>query len=214
MKRAFTAAAILGLCGIFAAPASGEIIASSGGWQVEVPEWVIDQGFEVDAVVDPGDPDVLIIEFAKYFTGDLNAFGAFDSIQVSFLPIEDEIQAGTILINDEAIQNDMVVDWLDFEMYLMNASDGTTFDASNAQFSNFQSLDEVDAVGIEPGQSLRFYNGVVPEGTAFFVDDIVINVDPDENGFILKEIPSIPEPATMSLLAFGAIAGLRRRRRR
>ncbi len=213
MKRAITAAAILAISGMFAVPASAEIIASSGGWQIEVPQWVLDKGFEVDAVVDPGDPDVLIIEFAKFFTGDLNEFGAFDSIQISFLPIVNETQASTILINDEAIQNGMVVDWLDFEMYLMNASDGTTFDASNAQWSNFENIEQVDAVGIEPDQSLRFYNGVVAQGTTFFVDDIVINVDPDENGFILKEIPSIPEPATMSLLAFGAVAGLRRRRR-
>jgi len=138
-----------------------------------------------------------------------------------------------IRINDESLSNQTGADWLDFHWVLFqhghaSFNQGVTIYTDDPGV-NFPPAGVFDvypftqyvwdnaAVDI---QKLSLSGGLIPDNGSWFPGllssgYLEINVDidaaPEEFSFSLKELPT-PEPATLSLLAIGALALLRRRR--
>lgn len=137
--------------------------------------------------------------------------------------------AQRIYIADEMITNFTGVTWVDFH-WIVGVTDTARFNRAltnptvNPQQEGFQlapftgfewSADQ--GIGVE---TLSAFGGAVPNGATFFpgtgVGNLVIDiVGLDRQGaavFILKEIPTIPEPASLLLISGGGALVLLRRR--
>ena len=153
--------------------------------------------------------------------------GGFPSIPITFTQVNKNAVT-QIVISEEIITNNTGVAWTDFHMRLLDHGNAT-FDPSsgfstspfdNQMFSSDNTAFWVDGFGLGPNGS----NASVPSGTQWLpgagVDggELVINVVTQQEApftvFTLKETPSIPEPATLWLTAFGAVVLLSRRRLR
>ncbi len=217
---------------VFVSISSASIVFESKGWQITMPSWA-EPGSGAAVVEDPTeDDDVLMIEIFKVFKGPVGEFGDMPSVVMTFTQIGDfSNTAKKIVINDESVSNHMDVDWTGFDMMLV--SPGLAKFNAEQMFGGPSSLytDQFNSVSlgreISPltndfiVTSLSFRDGVVPMGDDFtpgsFSGAIVIDPYFRDAGpvvFKLKEIPSIPEPASLALLSGGAALMLRRRRMR
>ena len=136
-----------------------------------------------------------------------------------------------IVIDDEALINSTGVTWTDFHIELVDPSGGTVFDPVKTAASG-----GTGPIGwtVEPFElavfssnlkRLDIWGGQVPSGTTWFPGDgahdgqlwIDLTPGPNNSGyFVLVEQPTttgIPEPATLSLLALGGLALLKRKRK-
>ncbi|MFP4355238.1 MAG: PEP-CTERM sorting domain-containing protein [Phycisphaerae bacterium] len=216
--RYFVAIAICGLlAGTASAATLDNYVLEANGWQITLPQWAANVG-GADAVIDKStDSDVLILELFKLYKG-TGPNGAMQDVQIVFEKI-DANAASVIQIENETIINQTGLDWVDFHMDIVDFGAGlATFENDGLDHAPFDTM-------VVSDQSIDFYDGVVAAGDIWFLGDgndpdaggrILININPDSTTgdmFILKEVPSIPEPATMSLLGFGVLAMIRRRRR-
>lgn len=161
--------------------------------------------------------------------------GGFSTIPIAFSQVSANAVT-QIIISGETITNDTGVAWTDFHFRLLDhgnatfnpmltdaSGGGTGFSTApfnNQMFSPDNTSFWVDGFGLEPGGG----NASVEDGVQWSPGDgagegeLVIDVVPESSEpftvFTLKETPSIPEPATLWLAAFGAAVLVPRRRLR
>jgi hypothetical protein len=174
----------------------------------------------------------ILIEIDKIFDNPhFNDFGLGQTAALKFTlaNIEAPDYSPTLVLNDEKIDNNTGTAWTDFHMLLewdLNA------EAPNAQFNP----DHIFTPGVSgnPFQTvafayttmndvryrnrLNFLNGIVPAGSTLTPgsDGSYVQIDTSLSqgqSFILKEYPTIPEPATLAILGVGGILLARRNRR-
>ena len=211
---------------------SADVVFEEAGWKITMPSWV---GSPTGAVVvrdtSPGIPDdVLVLEIGKIFKGQPGQFGEMPSIVMAFEQTDDSAP-DKIVINDEAVMNLMTVDWVDFHFILLGElasfNRGETFpsgvggdpalDFDIAPFTEYSWYENPQAATEE----LALEGGTVPAGDTFFPGtpngSLVIDVDlsgQEFATFMFKEVPSVPEPASLFVLTVGATVLAARRRKR
>ncbi len=216
---------------VFVSTSSGAIVFESKGWRITMPSWA-EPVSGATVIEDPADPDILMIEIFKVFKGPVGDFGDMPSIVMTFTQIADYANtAKKIIINDESVSNHMSVDWTGFDMILASPGQasfnydqmfpGTVNDLYSDQFNIAGPTEASMIAGTRSFTNLRFRDGIVPAGDDFTPGSFsgVIVIDPvftdlGPTIFKLKEIPSIPEPASLVLLTCGASLMLRRRLKR
>ena len=216
----------------FATAQAALIYENAGGWRITGSG--NDDGSPASVVVHPGPRDVLLIEITKVFVGRPDRYGYLPAIFLNFTQVNpDASTASKIVILDEDIQNNTARDWIDFHWYL--------FGYGNARFNTAETFPSDyklpgdnfnltpfsgrswSSQGTGPGEveALNAFTGVVSKGDSFTPGggpnggELVIDVDltaARPGFFILKELPTIPEPATLFLVTIGAALLIRRRR--
>lgn len=230
------AVAVLMASLLWAGSAQGSTILhpNAKGWKITAPSWAVSLGAVVD-VESVQDPDVLALEVWKNFTGSPDELGVMSSIGMNFTQVaEDASTASQIVILDEFVSNNTTEDWIDYHFKLATFGVASfnrdeTFpseaqppqpgeDFSTDQFASHQWIDKQVPVGDEElflfdglvGQGEQFSPGGEPGGGALYID---VDLSGEDDAFFgLKEIPTIPEPAAMSVLALGGLLLLQRRR--
>ena len=193
------------------------------GWLVAVNE-----DWDISVVVDDLSEDAVFIQIVKRFVGEPDEFGIMDAMFLEFIK-DAEDAVGTIIIRDEFITNDTSENWIDYHMELAvaefdpQAGFSADSDPWGDQFATVVFSGTEGYNGLH--HKLDFYDGLVPTdpedqddfrpgyGTEDF-NYIAIVADPELDigqQIILKQWPTIPEPATLSLLLLGGLAMLRRR---
>ncbi len=207
------------VAGLTGATAFGHTIPlGSSGWEAIIDDSLVGL---VDLAVDQVTPDAVYIEKAAEFTQGPGP-GGFPAISILFRQTSPDA-VGSIVINDEIIQNNTGVDWTDFHFLLVDGGDAvfdtnSVFDTSpfdNQYFSPDATEFSVDGFGLGPAGT----DAIVPDGGVWFPGNgafngeliINVNVAPSApfTSFTLKEIPT-PEPTSLVLLVLGS-ALLRRR---
>ena len=203
------AAAVLTLAGT--AGASLYQLGNSG-WSVAVnSEW------EISFFVEQLTERTVTIEIQKRFLGEPDEFGLMPAMYVEFIK-NSEAAVGQIIITDEYIVNDTSEDWIDFHMEL------GVIGSPLAGFSQcIPSGDQFETVTLSGSDGylglptrIDFCDGLVPNdppgednfrpGYAYGAMVIVTNPEMQVGQRIfLKEYPTIPEPATLLVLALGAL---------
>ena len=197
------------------APTAGAAIHQLGdsGWSAAVnSEW--DISFSVDGYTDRA----VIIGIQKTFVGGPDEFGLMPAMYVEF--IKDSQEAfEQIIITDEYIINGTTENWIDFHMELAIGA------SQRAGFCKYciPSGDQFETVTLsgtngynELPTRIDFCDGLVPNAPAgentfrpgYAHDAIVIVTNPAlqvGQRILLKEFPTIPEPATMLVLSLGAL---------
>ena len=188
------------------------------GWSAAVnPNWEI--SFSVDSLTERA----VIIQIQKRFVGEPNEFGLMPAMYLDFVKNSEEA-VGQIIINDEYIVNDTSENWIDFHIELTNSQLAGFHDQympSGDQFETVMLSGSDGYLGLPT--RFDFRDGVVankPAGEDTFrpgydYGAMVIIVNPEMQvgqRIFLKEYPTIPEPATLGLLAIGGFVFLRRRR--
>jgi hypothetical protein len=199
------------------------VIFESSGWRISVGD---DVAGAVSVVQDEGDSGVLVLQLFKNFLQPVGQSGQMASIVLTFEQIApDALTASKIVINDESIYNGTGVTWTDFHWILIESgfagfNQAETYPTGQAGFSTnpFNTYEWSQSTG---SQMLSISGGTLASGSSFIpgtVGDLVIDVnlagDGDQAGglFSLKEIPTIPEPMTLSLLAIGGLCMAVRRK--
>lgn len=202
-------------------PGNGDPIVDSG-WDAIVPDNTV-TGFVVDAIT-PGSEVQIQIEKTFLFPPDVG--GVFPAIQIIFSQrLADALTVPRITIADESITNLTGVPWSDFHWAVLdsgtvsfNIADSTPFDTSpfaNQTFADNFGLGDpnkatdlwVDGGTVAPNSA--FFPGLTGAGGQLAIDFDLSTANTD---FVLKEFPT-PEPATIALLALGAVGLIGRRRR-
>lgn len=183
------------------------------GWQVTI--------FEPDLVdvatdlVSFSQNVVVIQKFAEFER--LSKFGTPEAHLLLFQQVRPNAQTVTrIAITDEVVINSTGLDWIDFEFLVLDSAQVAFDPAASANFSiePFQSREYLAGNTI-----LRVFDGLVPDGGVWTPGRtsgalfIAVNLaSPLPVSFTLKELPSIPAPGTLALLAAaGGLAVVRRR---
>lgn len=197
--------------------ASADIIRQlGGGWEVVISSIVADR---IDIVADgnnPTPPGTLVIEkFAEF--RNIDEFGIPEGLSVTFRQVaSDANTSARIVITDEALFNNTGVNWVGFQMTLVDSGQATwdqtlTSAASRAPFSTLTYSNG--------GTQANFSGGTVAAGSAWFPGlssgGLVINVNLAANApvtFSLKETPVIPTPGAAALAGLGLMVAGRRRR--
>lgn len=220
MKSTLSLAAAVGLLVVSSANA-GFVVLDNTGWQA-VWDSSLDPYVQIhyNGVVG----NSILIQKSAEFTQGPNRYGVFPSIPIQFQQIGPST-INEIVILDESIRNSTGVDWTDFHFDLLDGTDAyfdeyqdfffTTAPLNNQQFVNNHQGFYVDGFGLGPDGT----DAVVPAGSPWFPGDgasdgdLVISVVSKSaepyTVFTLKETPT-PEPASLVLLALGALM-LRRR---
>jgi hypothetical protein len=200
---------------------SAVIDLGDSGWLAAV-----NQDWDIGVVVDDITDDAVIIQIVKRFVGEPDEFGLMPAMYIEF--IKDSEQAvGQIIITDEFVTNDTSRDWIDYHMELAvsifdpEAGFSTDSNPSGDQFATVVLSGSNGHNGLPT--KFDFYDGLVPNdppdqddfrpGSHF--GSMIIVADPEMQvgqRILLKEYPTIPEPATLGLLLLGGLALLRRRR--
>lgn len=205
------------------------------GWEVRVSEQFSGKVF---VLYDRLENDAVWIELRKEFdefTTFQNDMG--DSLQLEFrLADKNAVNfASDIVIKDETIINSTGRTWTDFHIELafnLNSYGDVGFDPDFifegpiddfnpfiVQFDPF-SYHGILVNDLSTPLKIDFLDGELPSGQDLLPGfggsgqnyvRIITSLD-EGDSFIIKEWPTIPEPATLSLLAFGLIPLLRRRK--
>jgi len=193
------------------------------GWSAAVnDEW--DISFSVDALSERA----VIIEIQKRFVGEPDEYGLMPSMYLEFIKMSEDA-VGQIIINDEYILNDTSEDWIDFHIELAvggNQRAGFCYQCipSGDQFETVVLSGSSGYLGLPT--RIDFRDGLVPNdppgednfrpGHAYGAMVIVTNPEMGVGErILLKEFPTIPEPATLLVLLAGlglACARMKRRR--
>ncbi len=172
--------------------------------------------------------DAVIIELDKTFDRPFEGGFGFPLVVEFTKTAADATQ--NIIIRDEYVKNQTGSTWVDYHMFLMvglgspNAGFDPAYVPNGDQLENVYysgnygynglpiQLNFVDTNG--SGVSSVLGNNVFQPGYAG--GQIVMVTDPAMavgRSFGLKEVPTVPEPATIALLGIGAIITIRRRKR-
>lgn len=213
---------------------AGDIDYSDVGWVITTPP-----DFSVSIARDPsGQSSALVLEIAKTFRYAPDPLtGVFPSILLSFQQVKPDAQTvSRIIIADESITNLTGSTWEDFHWILL----GFGYAEFNVQQTNpvvftsneapgwqivpftqyqwgYQGPDAVE-LSINAGQVASGQTWQPGIGPGSLVIDLNLGIDnhlPAVDGravWVLKELPSVPEPATLAVLNLGGLALLRRRR--
>jgi hypothetical protein len=202
------------------------VIFTGGGWQVSVGDDLVNlvSVHEDEAVGTDG--RILTIGITKDFIQRIGQFGEMSSILMSFRQIAPDAQtASRIVIADELVSNHTGVAWTDFHWILVQSgyasfNQNETYPATHAGFSTDPFVDH-QWVQSNGSQELDVAGGVLASGSSFnpgATGELVIDTNLAADGelaigrFTLKEIPTIPEPMTLSLLAIGGLCMAMRRK--
>jgi hypothetical protein len=189
-------------------------LGEDSGWSVEIPD---EFGSVVEITVDDVDLEagtITIEKGARFFE--------IESLPVLFRQDEADSPITKIIIADELLVNSTSDPWIGFRMQLVgfgaaefDPAESAGFDVdpfTDMTFSNGNKTVTIHDGGVVP------VGGIWTPGLTPLSDggELVINVTPATGEplvqFFLKETPIIPEPATVALVALGAIALVRRRR--
>jgi hypothetical protein len=214
------AAAAAVFCGVDGARAASVALGASGWtatWDSSLDPYVDIHVVAEDAT------HVFIQKSAEFFQGP-DGFGVYPGISIDFSWQPGVGNPKSIVIEDEIITNSTGTDWTDFHMDVVSLVDAvfnhgpgfffTTSPFDNQSFTPDSKRFDVNGFGLGPGGS----NAIVADGTSWFPGsgasdgELVIESGVGRSGssfFTLVETPT-PEPASLSLLALGAIAALRR----
>ena len=224
LRQTATVVAAAVVFALAALPAPAAVVNLGGGWQAS---WDTSLDGLVDVIASDFVGDTLFIEKSINFR-QAPVNGIYSPVLVQFQQIE-ALAATHIVIDDEALINSSGMTWSDFHMELQDDSGGTKFDpyktaASGGTSSIGFSISPFKLAAFTSDQKkLDIWDGTVPSGTTWWPGSgsqdgqLWINVTPgaDNSGsFRLLELPTTtgtPEPATMSLLALGGLALIRRR---
>lgn len=216
-KRLFLPAALCcaGMLSL-ASAARADVIMTAGGWSASTVD-----GTEASIIVDvvvPG--EYIVIEIAKDFDGAPDQDGNFPAILIDFVQI-DPNAVPRIIIADEAITNSTGSEWFDFHWELLDSGDAWFNISESAGFTTDPFVNQTwtgvigntaTGLDVDGGVQPDFGASFFPGGSADPNDHLVIDLNvTGTTSFLLKEFPTIPEPATMTLLALGGAALLRRR---
>ena len=191
------------------------------GWSAAVNE-----DWDIGVVVDDITDDAVIIEIVKRFVGEPDEFGLMSAMYIEFIKNSDQA-VGQIIITDEFVTNDTSVGWIDYHIELAvsifdpEAGFALESDPSGDQFATVVLSGSNGHNGLPT--KFDFYDGLVPNNPedqddflpGYDSGAIIIVADPEmlvDQRILLKEYPTIPEPATLALLFFGGLAMLRRKR--
>ncbi len=202
-------------------PVSGQY----SGWQVQ---WDDQLNPTISIVVDSVSGNTVVIEKQAEFHG--APPGGITPIAITFVQTQ-PTNVTNIVIEDERLFNGNGVTWTDFHMDIADSGDAnfnvaaTNASAGGAGFNIFPftqrsfgnsgsgpntSFDVSGGPGVPAGQS--WTPGTGPQGDG----QLWMSVNPHAQApftvFTLKERPTIPEPASLSLLAIGGLALLGRKR--
>lgn len=186
---------------------------AASGWEV-----VIFDPAHVDIVTDfvsLQNNRVVIQKFAEF--NRIDPFtGAPEAVLIDFRQVAADAQTvSQIVITDERLINNTGVDWVDFENILVDSgqavfNQGLMSDLSIAPFTQQEFKNG--------GTIHRVFDGVVAAGATWLPGmaqgGIVIDVDLSNDSpviFTLKELPSVPAPGSVALLAIGGLIARRRR---
>ncbi len=216
IHRLVLLAAALGLS-LPAGHAQASLIINLGdGWQAEL---FAEQDSVLDLAVDPdNNPDLLVLQkFANFSEIDL-VTGRPALLSIAFRQIlPDEFTASQIVITEEFITNNTGMTWTGFKMVLL----GNHVSFKMLGLEGFADPPFTEFTLLDGSKDVRFEGGTLADGSTWNprgVDGgLVINVDLAGNSgdnltFVLKELPMIPAPATLALLAGGLLLTPRRRR--
>ena len=193
---------------------------SDSGWEVQIPDDV-HYGVNVDSITE-GPDGFVAIEISKEFLQGPSPFGVVPGVIMTFRQTADDANTvPTIVINDEIVTNSTGVTWIDFHFILLDSGTvnfdpklsagfnvGPAFTSSTFSDNNTR-LDISGGPGV--GDGVTWNPGGAPED-----GELVINVEVGEPGariWHLKELPTIPEPATLAWFTTAGLLGLRVRRR-
>lgn len=178
----------------------------------------------VDIVVNDVDfdQDQVVIGITKSFDNPYDEYGFFDPIVIEFEKTV-EYAISVIAIEDEFVFNNTGVEWLDYHMFLMvdmftpeagfsklSMPDGGQFES--VSYSDYGSgvynlpiqIDflDLDGSGVASSPSLdnAFTPGLIDGQIRIQTNESEMAIG-DRFGF--KQVPSIPEPATMFFLGLG-----------
>lgn len=200
------------------------------GWSFVVNA-AAQQKYEVDFSVDTANSDMVMVEIVKTFLDPPDSYGVFKPIYIEFKKRTADA-VSKIVINDEYVTNNTSTVWADYHMYLMSDTVGSPkagFDSNEIPNGDqFQTVTYNDYRGYNglPVQ-LDFTDGLVPyipAGDNVFHPGlegpdnggrIVIVADPQlevGRSIKLKEIPTVPEPMTLAMLAMGGLGLIRRKK--
>ena len=219
------------MCTLFVCTVSVEatpvvIPLDDSGWAAVIDDVMLYETREVGApyvfgIID----DAVIIQLDKTFREPLMD-GFFDPIVIEFQKIR-QTDITNIIIRDERIANCTGSEWFDFHLHLTSAFAGFNPDfipdgdqLENVSYSmNFGydglpvrlNFEDNNASGV-PAAGDVFEPGRIA-GQIMIVTDPEMGVGPNFR-FGLKEVPTVPEPATLALLGIGGLMALNRKRRR
>ncbi|NIA06692.1 MAG: PEP-CTERM sorting domain-containing protein [Actinobacteria bacterium] len=201
---------------------AGAVVTQLGdsGWSVAVNE-----DWDIGVVVDDLTTDAVFIEIVKRFVGQPDEYNLMPAMYIEFIKVSEQA-VGQIIITDEFVTNDTTEPWIDYHMELAvslydpEAGFALESDPSGDQFSTVVLSGSNGHNGLPT--KFDFYNGLVPNDPpdqddfrpGYDSGSMIIVADPQmqiDQRILLKEYPTIPEPATLGLLLFGGLALLRGR---
>ena len=213
--------------------ACGDVLYEGQGWRISGPGGSISVTEEIWP-----DSDFLVINIDKVFDVPPDPlFGTLSPLIMTFEQIAPDAETtATIVIDSENITNETGEAWNGFEWTLVQFGyasfdelatllPGQPEDSFNlAPFNDSEWLYNQPSPNIATwSQTLHAYDGVVPDGGIFSPGvpsgSLFINVDIGFDGsdadaiFYFKEIPTVPEPTSMAILAVGGFSLLGKRRR-
>lgn len=200
---------------------AGVIPLGNSGWEA-----VFDSSLDpfVDIVVDGETSQAVFIQkFAQFLEPPQG--GIFSSINIVFR----QTRPGAvpfIVINDEVVTNSTGSPWFDFHFELVDSGDAV-FDVARTATSGgpppigFSIAPFTQASFGNGNTTLDIAGGTIPNGGIWFPGNgpsdgqLWISTAPRQTApfttFTLKELPTIPEPASLAFLAIGGLALIRRR---
>lgn len=222
---------ILLVIGLLAIQVSaGEFILGESGWTAYTN---IDDDVSIELIsMDTEFYQDMSISITKTFNNPIDQFGNFSPIIIEFKKTNSEIVVPLINIVQENIINNTGVEWFDYHMFLAvdwfypEAGFIEKDDINGDVLEDVQFDDYTGLFGL-PGQpgsglplELNCYNeaaGGVADGSTFTPGNITILVEPDlmapSQSFLLKQYPTIPEPATVLLLGTGILPAILKRKK-